>query len=130
MPTIDIRREHALSLKAARAVVERVAIVIEPEAGGRWFERSSSGAEIEWGRVEVFDAPRRLVLIWQLNGAFAFDPDFRTEVELRFISEGDDCTLVEFEHRDLDRYADPKVPEMMNRGWGQILEQFVAAGRT
>lgn len=106
---------------------ERTDIVIEPREGGRWFERSSTGGEIDWGRVSVFDAPNRVLLIWQLTGEFKFDPDFHTEVEVRFTPDGEGRTIVEFEHRDLDRYADPKVPQMMDQGWGEILEAFAAS---
>jgi len=108
---------------------ERVDIVIEPREGGRWYERSSTGAEINWGRVAVFDRPNRVLLVWQLTGEFNFDADFETHVEVRFTPDGESRTVVEFEHHDLDRYADPKIPAMMDEGWGEILRAFAAAAQ-
>jgi uncharacterized protein YndB with AHSA1/START domain len=61
-----------------------VAIVIEPHAEGRWFERDAEGHETQWGKVLAFEPPSRLLLGWQLNGQWTFDPNFLTEVELTF----------------------------------------------
>ncbi len=53
--------------------------VLEPRVGGRWYEVGEDGSECQWGHVHP---PRRLVLAWQINSAWAFDPDLVTEVEV------------------------------------------------
>src|SRR5215217_2296890 len=73
--------------------------VVEPRAGGRWFERGEDGSECEWGRVLAWEQPSRLVLAWQIDAQWRFDPSFVTEVEIRFIPDGDG-TRLELEHRD------------------------------
>ena len=104
-------------------------VVIEPRDGGRWFEIGEDGSEYEWGRVLSWSPPERLVLAWQLNADWTFDPDFETTVEVRFVPDGDH-TLVEFEHRDLERFG-ARADELrggyesgMDGGWGELLEQY------
>ena len=105
--------------------------VIEPRAGGRWFERGVDGSECDWGRVLAWEPPARLLLRWQLDSEFAYDAKLHTEVEVRFIAEAADRTRVEIEHRLLDRYGDQA--ERMRRafdserGWSGMLGCFAAA---
>src|SRR5262245_29734942 len=63
--------------------------VIEPRVGGRWYERSADGSECEWGKVIAWDPPSRVVLGWQINAQFRYDPTVISEVEIRFAAEGD-----------------------------------------
>ncbi len=44
-----------------------IAIVVEPWAGGRWFERDADGTETQWGMVLQWEPPSRLLLGWQVN---------------------------------------------------------------
>jgi uncharacterized protein YndB with AHSA1/START domain len=102
--------------------------VIEPREGGRWFERGIDGVECEIGKVLIWDPPSRLVLNWQLGPDFTFDPALVTEVEVRFIAEGENATRVELEHRDLERLGD-RAEEFRQRidspgGWGDLLHLF------
>jgi len=82
------------------------AIVLEPRAGGLWGERGIDGAECQWGRVLAFEAPSRIVLAWQLNAKFEFDPSFETEVEITFAPEGEKKTRVTLEHKHLERFGE------------------------
>jgi uncharacterized protein YndB with AHSA1/START domain len=63
--------------------------IIEPRAGGRWYERGVDGSECEWGRVLAWEPPQRVVLAWQLSADWEFDPSLVTEVEVRFTPEGE-----------------------------------------
>jgi uncharacterized protein YndB with AHSA1/START domain len=116
-------KEHSV-LTAPRADV-----VIEPEVGGRWYEIGEDGSEYQWGRVLLWDAPERIVLAWQLTADFTYDPEFETEVEVRFLADGQE-TLVEFEHRHLERYGAEGAARLaelemgMDAGWGDILERY------
>ena len=103
-------------------------VIIEPRAGGRWYETGNDGAEHEWGKVIAFEAPDRLLLIWSLNAEFAYDPAFETTVEVRFSEDGDH-TLVEFEHRDLERFGDKadETRQGMDGGWGELLAGYQKA---
>jgi uncharacterized protein YndB with AHSA1/START domain len=96
-----------------------VAIVIEPHAGGRWFERDADGRETRWGKVLAWEPPSRLLLGWQLNTQWAYDPDLLTEVELTFAPAAGGGTLVTLEHRSLERFgADAsRQAEKLNGGW-------------
>ena len=104
--------------------------IIEPHAGGRWFERAADGSECDWGRVRVWDPPGRLVLAWEISADWKHDESIDTEVEVRFVSLGPARTRVELEHRRLDRYG--AAAEQMRgifdseNGWTNILRLFVA----
>jgi uncharacterized protein YndB with AHSA1/START domain len=102
--------------------------VIEPRAGGRWFERGVDGAECDIGKVLVWEPPSRLVLIWQLSADWKFDPALHTEVEVRFTAVGRDATRVELEHRNLERFGD-RADALRGQidgpnGWGSLLDLF------
>ncbi|MFL6720999.1 MAG: SRPBCC family protein [Sphingomonas sp.] len=103
-------------------------VIIEPRAGGRWYEKGADGSEHQWGRVLAWERPRRLLLAWQLTREFAYDPDFETTVEVTF-EEQDGGTLVRFEHRDLERMGADAVEtlEGMDGGWGMLLDLYKAA---
>jgi uncharacterized protein YndB with AHSA1/START domain len=109
-----------------------VAIVMEPRPGGRWFERDADGVETHWGKVLTWEPPSRLVLGWQLNGRWEYDPDFLTEVELSFAPAQGGGTLVTLEHRDLERFgADAeKIAEQVGGGWPRLLADFAGYADT
>lgn len=102
-----------------------VAIVLEPRVGGRWFERDADGNETHWGKVLAWEPPTRLLLGWQLNSKWIYDPDFLTEVELSFAS-AEGGTMVTLEHRNLERFgADAaKHAEALGSGWPSLLAKF------
>jgi hypothetical protein len=76
----------------------------------------------------------RLVLSWDITADWQYDPALQTEIEVRFITEGDAGTRVEFEHRRLDRYGDRR-DEMRTifdktGDWGRLLAAFAQTAVT
>jgi DNA-binding transcriptional ArsR family regulator/uncharacterized protein YndB with AHSA1/START domain len=84
------------------------AVILEPFAGGRWYERADDGRETDWGRVLAFEPPRRILLSWQMSADWTYeaDADRATEIEVTFLPEGRNRTRVIYEHRHLERYGD------------------------
>jgi uncharacterized protein YndB with AHSA1/START domain len=111
---------------------EMAEAILEPRQGGRWYERGTDGSECDWGRVLVWEPPQRLVVTWQINGQWQFDPDpgHASEIEVRFTAEGPGQTVVELEHRLLDRLAGGETIRgtiLGGGGWTAILELFAKA---
>ena len=104
-------------------------VVIEQKAGGRWYEVDEDGSTCDWGKVLEWDPPRRLLLAWQLNQEFQYDPELVTEVEVTFTVLGPKQTRVDFEHRNLDRFgaAAERLRGNMDTGWGEILDGYMEA---
>jgi uncharacterized protein YndB with AHSA1/START domain len=104
--------------------------IVEPKVGGRWYEKGDDGSSCEWGSVLVWEPPGRLVLSWDITADWQYDPQLKTEVEVRFVADGK-ATRVELEHRKLDRYGARR--DEMRRifdttgDWAKLLGGFVAA---
>ena len=100
--------------------------VIEPKVHGRWYELSEDGTTCEWGKVLAWDPPRRVLLAWQLDAGFKYDPALVTEVEVTFTLVAPKLTRVDFEHRNLERFGEAaeRLRGDMDAGWGQILESY------
>ena len=106
--------------------------MLEPRAGGRWYERGVDGSECEWGRVLAYEPPDRVLLDWQISARWTHDPDLHTEVEVRFAAAGEARTRVELEHRGLAaNYGDDA--ESLHAifdapsGWAGVLGDFAGA---
>ena len=108
------------------AAKPHVAIVLEPRVGGRWFERDEDGSETNWGKVLAWSPPGRLVLAWQINSAWKYDPALVTEVELTFAGTSDGATKVTLTHRNLERFGDSAqaMADQLGGGWGGLLQGF------
>jgi len=105
--------------------------VIEPTVGGRWYERGADGSTCDWGRVLVWEPPSRLMLTWEIDADWQHDAQLKTEVEVRFVSEGPETTRVELVHSHLDRYG-PRRDQMRDifdseQGWTGLLAAFAAS---
>ena len=105
------------------------AAFIEPRVGGRWYERAPDGTECEWGSVVAWEPPHRVLLTWQLNGEWEYDPDLEhaTEVEVRFTAEGPSRTRVDLVHGKLERaVAGAELAKGVsgNGGWNGLLKRY------
>ena len=99
--------------------------VIEPRAGGRWYEKGVDDSECNWGTVLAWEPPSRVVLSWHINGKFQPDEGVQSEVEIRFIPESANATRVELEHRIAAADAeDIRGAVDSPQGWGSLLELF------
>lgn len=102
-------------------------VVLEGRPGGRIFERRASGVEHDWGAVTIWEPPSRLGYTWHLNR----DRSDATDVEIRFVPQGDRATRVEIEHRGWERLGtDGESWRDRNRGgWATLLPHYVTATR-
>jgi uncharacterized protein YndB with AHSA1/START domain len=104
--------------------------IIEPRAGGRWYVTGEDGSSCQTGYVITWQPPQLLVLAWQLNADWQFDPDLVTEVQVRFIAESEQVTRVELEHRHLERMGHKALAARAAMdspdGWGAILERYLS----
>lgn len=108
--------------------------IIEPKAGGRWYEVCADGSECEWGDVLAWEPPLpggqrgRLLLAWRLNAQWDYERELLTEVEVRFTALDDGQTRVDFEHRGFERMGAggeaARAGVDSPGGWGAILAEF------
>ena len=90
-----------------------------------WYELGQDGSQCQWGKVLAWEPPGRLLLAWQINGQWQFDPSLVTEVEIRFAPDGTGTTI-ELEHRHLERLGDSAdaMAKAFTGGWSLLLESF------
>jgi uncharacterized protein YndB with AHSA1/START domain len=81
--------------------------VFEGRVGGHIFDRAEDGSECHWARVLVYEPPTRVVFSWDIGPTWQVEqnPDYTSEVEVRFTADGPSRTRVELEHRHIDRHG-------------------------
>lgn len=99
-------------------------VVLEPQVGGRIYERAPDGAEHEWGQVTAWEPPHRLAYRWHLGR----DSSEATEVVIRFVAD-EGATRVEIAHTGWDRLGSDALTwrERNQAGWSTLLPHFLAA---
>lgn len=108
-------------------------IGVEPRVGGACFERGPEGFRCDWGRVLLWQPPRRLVFTWQIGPDRVPQPDpaRASEVEVRFTPAGAAETRVELEHRHLSRHGERgdayRAALEAPGGWDHLLARYAAA---
>jgi uncharacterized protein YndB with AHSA1/START domain len=131
--TANMTRWWPITHTIRRSEAPIAEIVLEPRVGGRWYERGTDGSMCSWGHVVAWDPPKRVVLAWQINADWQFDPALISEVEVLFQAQGTDTTLVTLEHGKLDAFgaAAAKVRQAISSegGWGALLGAYANAFR-
>jgi uncharacterized protein YndB with AHSA1/START domain len=87
---------------------EFVEMVFETRVGGTIYDRGVDGSECHWARVLEFEPPNRFVISWDINVDWELETDHErtSAVEVRFSEQGPNRTLVELEHRNLERHGE------------------------
>lgn len=100
-------------------------VVFEPRLGGRIFERSPDGTEIEWGEVTAWDPPRRLGYLWHIRR----DRTDATDVAVTFAEGPNGSTRLEIVHSGWERLgAGAEEWRDANRGgWDGLVPHFRGA---
>jgi uncharacterized protein YndB with AHSA1/START domain len=106
--------------------------VFEPHVGGHIYDRGTDGSECHWARILAYEPPIRVVFSWDIGPTWQIetDPDHASEVEVTFIAEAPDRTLVQLEHRHLDRHG-PGWESVRDgvaddQGWPLYLDRYAA----
>jgi hypothetical protein len=116
--------------KASVGAAPMKAVMIEPHLGGRWYEVGEDGSEATVGKILLWDPPNCFIVSWDINSHWKPDTTVGSEVEVRFVAEGPDATLVELEHRKFERMgteAGASLRKDVDGGWSGILEGFRVA---
>ncbi len=100
-------------------------VTLEPRLGGRIFECTPDGHEIDWGEVTVWSPPDRLVYLWHIGRERAV----ATTVDLTFVDTGDETTRLEIVHSGWERLGPQAVSwrDANTNGWRTLLPAFTAA---
>jgi uncharacterized protein YndB with AHSA1/START domain len=103
-------------------------VVFEPRPGGRIFERTPDGTEIDWGEITVWSPPDLLGYLWHI----ARDRSDATTVTLHFVALDDGTTRLDIGHDGWERLgADgPQFREANTAGWNALIPSFVAAAES
>lgn len=101
------------------------AVVLEPRVGGRIYERTADGTEIDWGEVTGWEPPRRLAYFWHIRR----DRADATDVEITFNERAGGATRLEIVHSGWERLGDDGAAwrDANRGGWAGLLPHFVDA---
>lgn len=105
-------------------------VVVEGKPGGRIYTEQEDGTVCPWASVRTWAPPNLFVMVWQVSPEWQYEPNIErcSEVEVRFTPVDDGTTLVELEHRGIQRHAGAcaAMREQVNAegGWGSLLGMF------
>jgi uncharacterized protein YndB with AHSA1/START domain len=129
---VEAAQEHVFSIWTERCALwwppahtvsgDPTAIVFEPHAGGRIYERGADGREHAWGEVIDWDPPGRVRYWWHMF----FPREEATQVTVTFHARGDG-TLVSIHQDGWNRLGDAGPPRRERTGqvWGGLIDLFI-----
>ena len=103
-------------------------VLMEPRLGGRWLEISQDGTETTVATIILWEPPHRVVMVWQINAQWQPDSTMKSEVDVRFMADGADATLVELVHHKFETMgaqAGASMRRDVDGGWPGLIERFV-----
>jgi uncharacterized protein YndB with AHSA1/START domain len=105
-------------------------VIVEPEKGGRWYEKGADGSERLVATVTHWDPPRRVSFDWHIDAQWQSEPKMATTVDVTFTATPKG-TRVDLEHRDLERFgaqAEATRAGLSGQGgWGDLLKGYAKA---
>ena len=98
-------------------------VVVDGRVGGSIRERQRDGTESSWADITVWDPPHRLAMSWHPNP----NPTVATDVDVRFVDQGDGTTVVELTHTGWERLAERATPLRAEyaTGWPFVMGHYV-----
>lgn len=97
-------------------------VFIEGKIGGRFYERTADGVEHQWGIIEAWEPPSRLVFSWYLGSG----QKIPSRVEVQFIPLDEQQTRIELAHRGPDLIGELwwQRKHLFHASWDNILSKY------
>jgi hypothetical protein len=103
-------------------------VVFEPRLGGRIFERTADGTEIDWGEITLWSPPSRLGHLWHIGR----DRRDASDVDLTFVDIGNGRTRLDIVHAGWERLGAEGLAwrDANANGWDALIPRYVEAAET